>query len=111
MYFNSDNVYANSYYSTSDERLKENVSEIGYDVATPEVVSFNWKANGEKSYGFIAQDLERQGLSELVDTDQNGYKKVDYNAALALAVGKLQQENRMLRTELEYIKALVQNNI
>lgn len=107
VYFYGEDVFARSYYSTSDERLKQNISEITSDSSTPKAVSFEWKENGEKSYGFIAQDLEKQGLSELVVVDQNGYKKVDYNAALSLAVGHLQKQNEDLKREIEYLKSLV----
>lgn len=111
IFFTKENIYANSYYATSDERLKDNISNISDSDSIPHAVSFNWKENGKKSYGFIAQDLEKQGLSELVETDDNGFKRVDYNSALSLAVAHLQRQNDELKAQVAYLMDLVKNNL
>lgn len=43
--------------------------------------------NGKKSFGFIAQDLEKlfpQSEYNIVVEDENGYKQVNYNQIVAL---------------------------
>ena len=54
----------------SDERLKENI--VDYDKSALDLLNktklrkFNWKRSGMKSYGFVAQEIEKV-LPELVD--------------------------------------------
>ncbi len=57
---------------TSDHRLKENVTELTYDVSkkfimTTKPVKFNWKnGDGVKDYGYIAQEVLKAGFDDLV---------------------------------------------
>ena len=92
-----DSLYASSFYETSDINLKTNISSILTSDNSPIIRSFNWKENGNKTYGFIAQELEKQGYTELVNTRDDGTKTVNYTAALALSIAKLQ----LRVTELE----------
>ena len=48
-------------------------------------VSFNWKKNGEGSYGVIAQDVEKV-LPEAVSTKPDGTKGVHYNKLIPLLI-------------------------
>ncbi|MFZ4599038.1 MAG: tail fiber domain-containing protein, partial [Terrimicrobiaceae bacterium] len=55
-------VGATNFTSTSDISLKENFSEITDALEIIESlrgVTFNWKDNKHKAYGFIAQDVEK----------------------------------------------------
>lgn len=64
--------------------------------------SFKWKESGKKSYGFIAQYLEKTN-PELVSEDSES-KHVDYNAALSLCVAQLSnivEDNKLKIKELE----------
>lgn len=93
---------------TSDERLKENICLITDDldkIANVNFKEFNYKKddNKVKSYGVIAQDLEKAGLCNLVVEDDNGYKAVDYTALIML-------ELQRLRTEIEDLKAAYNGN-
>lgn len=93
---------------TSDERLKENISLITDDldkIANVNFKEFNYKKddNKVKSYGVIAQDLEKAGLDNLVVEDDNGYKAVDYTALIML-------ELQRLRTEITDLKAAYNGN-
>lgn len=84
-------VYATHFYETSDRQFKTNIESILSSDNCPKIRQFNWKENGSRSYGFIAQELEEQGYEELVDTnEENGSKTVNYSAALSLVVGKMQ---------------------
>ena len=41
-------------------------------------------------YGVIAQDVEAAGLNELVHTDEQGIKAVDYTSLLILRIANLE---------------------
>lgn len=89
--------------STSDLDLKTNVNTIENPldiVNSLRGVSFDWKINGKKSYGVIAQELE-QILPDLVTTQQN--KSVNYNGL----VGVLIQAVKELSAEVEELKKKV----
>ena len=93
-------LYATNFYTTSDRNAKTNIKEIEGSDNCPTVKQFDWKENGNKSYGFIAQELEEQGYTELVDTDDNGMKTVNYNAALSLVIGKMQAKIEELEKKI-----------
>jgi len=93
------------FYYSSDERLKENIIQINNAVEiieNLEGVSFNWKEGGEKSIGLIAQNVEKV-LPELVLTDNDGYKSIQYAnlvAVLIEAVKEQQKEIDELKNQL-----------
>jgi hypothetical protein len=93
-------VTAADFNSTSDLTLKTNVNtlENSLDIVNSlRGVSFDWKSNGKKSYGVIAQELE-QILPDLVTTKEN--KSVNYNGL----VGVLLQAVKELSAEVEELK-------
>ena len=96
-------VTAADFNSTSDLDLKTNVNTVGNALETVNSlrgVSFDWKSNGKKSYGVIAQELEAI-LPDLVTTQQN--KSVNYNGL----VGVLIQAVKELSAEVEELKKKV----
>lgn len=97
-------IYATHFYENSDVRLKHNIELIHDSSNIPEIKQFDWKESGEHSYGLIAQELEQNGYSELVSVKDDGYKTVNYSAALSLIVGKLQVKIRELEKEIENLK-------
>ena len=97
-------IYAAHFYENSDLQLKTNIQEILNSDTMPIIKEFDWKESGEHSYGLIAQELEEQGYSELVSTKDDGYKTVNYSAALSLIVGKLQVKIKELEKEIEILK-------
>ena len=97
-------MYAVHFYESSDKRLKTNIQEILNSDKMPTIKEFDWKEDGSHSYGLIAQELEEQGYSELVSTKDNGYKTVNYSAALSLIVGKLQAKIKELEKEIENLR-------
>lgn len=105
MYY-KDSLYAAHFYENSDIQLKNNIQSIVNSDNTPQIKEFDWKESGEHSYGFIAQELEEQGYSELVSTKDDGYKTVNYSAALSLIVGKLQVKIKELENEIENLKKI-----
>lgn len=73
-------IGATNLNSTSDANLKINRTQITDAVTTVNKlngVEFNWKDNGLKSSGVIAQELE-QVLPHLVSQDKFGVKSVNY---------------------------------
>ena len=97
-------IYAAHFYENSDLQLKTNIQEILNSDTMPIIKEFDWKSDGSHSYGLIAQELEKQGYSELVSTKDDGYKTVNYSAALSLIVGKLQVKIKELEKEIENLK-------
>lgn len=91
-------VTATKVTQTSDERLKENINTITEDLDKIKEIEFfefnlNDDVNKTKSYGVIAQDLEKVGLENLVVEDANGYKAVDYTALIML---ELQRQRKVI---------------
>ena len=87
-------------FSSSDERLKENVTPISDPIEKLSKIGgyeFDWKDNDEYSHtghdvGVIAQEIE-QVLPDIVATRDDGYKAVKYEklTALLIEVTKSQQ--------------------
>jgi len=97
-------------FSTSDERLKENVESIGSAVEKVEAingVTFDWipmegiHVHEGHDVGVIAQEVEKV-LPELVTTRDNGYKAVKYEkltAVLIQAVKELSERVKQLENK------------
>lgn len=89
-------VKAASYLYTSDARLKKDIVTLPLaleNLLKLRGVNFVWKNNGEKTVGFIAQEVEAV-YPELVRTDkQSGYKAVQYGNIVAILVEALKQEH------------------
>lgn len=97
------NVLATGFYRSSDIQLKTNIQPIDF-TNNIELVSFNWKKDGSKSYGVIAQQVE-QYYPELVSTDKStGYKSVNYDAVLIIKCAQLENRIKQLEKELEDLK-------
>lgn len=97
------NVLATGFYEESDIQLKTNIQPIDF-TNNIELVSFNWKKDGSKSYGVIAQQVE-QYYPELVSTDEStGYKSVNYDAVLIIKCAQLENRIKQLEKELEDLK-------
>ncbi len=110
--------YTGSIGSCSDRRYKTNIITMGSmltNVMALEPVTYNWRVkefpdknfNDKKQLGFIAQDIEKI-FPELVLTDQNGYKSVDYvkiTPILVKAVQEQQNEIEILKKRLNILEA------
>jgi hypothetical protein len=104
----------------SDVRLKTNIQNLtsgirGVQRLRP--VTFNWRSNGKPSIGFIAQEVE-QVFPQLVETNDKGYKFLDYDKITAVLVAAFQEaraeddrlklENAELRNRLDRLEREVQ---
>ena len=103
-YFNpsTGSLNATNFNSLSDENRKENIYQITNATDIIKQINgygFNWKDNGKKSYGHIAQHLEKI-LPDLVDTNDDGVKSVNYNGLIAFLVETVKEMDKRI-TELE----------
>lgn len=90
---------------TSDERLKENIYPISTDTEKINGVEFKefnlvGDTSGRKSYGVLAQDLERVGLENLVYENEEGIKSVDYTSLMMLELQRLRNEIKELKATM-----------
>lgn len=84
---NRGSLNAVSFNSLSDKRYKNNIETI-HDpmniIDNIRGVHFNWKHNNEKSYGVIAQELEKI-IPDLVSTSsETGIKTVNYDGLVGI---------------------------
>jgi hypothetical protein len=94
-------------YSTSDERLKDNIQLISNPIEKVQQlrgVEFDWNANsmfkaGKHDYGVIAQDVEKV-LPELVKETHTGYLGVDYDKIVGLLIEVVKEQEKRIK-ELE----------
>ena len=108
----------------SDRRLKDNIKKIENPLATIKKidgVSFLWDDQHPKikdnktiaqieyfsgsTLGFIAQDME-EVLPEVVFTDDDGYKSIEYTYMVSLGVGGVQENQKKIESILERINVL-----
>ena len=82
-----------NFNTVSDISLKENIITIQSPVS---IVEFNWKDNGKKASGFIAQEVE-QFLPHLVTKTTEGIKTVNYQGIIAYLVETVKQLNDRIK--------------
>lgn len=106
-------VKATTFITSSDRRLKENIeTSKGLDlILNLRGVSYNWKRDGKKEYGLIAQEVE-DVLPELVVTDQlSGLKGVRYQSLVSPLIEatkelyyRCEDQKKTVNSELENLK-------
>ena len=104
LYFNpsTGTLSATIFNSLSDANLKENVKPVVNSnsiLKQIDGVEFTWKDNGKKSYGVIAQEIEKI-LPDVVDTSDQGVKSVNYAAMTAFLIEAVKE----LSAEIEQLK-------
>jgi hypothetical protein len=96
----SGEVTAVDFNSTSDVNLKTNIHTVENALETVSSlrgVSFDWKENGKKSYGVIAQELQ-EILPDLVKNAE--VKSVNYNGIIGVLIEAVKE----LKKEIEELK-------
>lgn len=96
----------------SDKRLKTSIKNIeNSHIQSLRPVSYLWNEEGKAKggndqiqYGFIAQEVELY-YPELVNTDDKGYKSVNYSALISILIKELQEQ----RKEIDTLKKALQN--
>jgi hypothetical protein len=96
-------------YSTSDERLKENIQPIQNALSKVETISgneYNWKNEFEYIHGFkgndvgvIAQEIQKV-LPEAIHQRENGYLGVNYEKIIPLLIQSIKELSAKVK-ELE----------
>jgi hypothetical protein len=96
-------VIAASTTVSSDKKLKDNITK--YENALDAInaingVSFDWKRNGKKSGGVIAQDVQKvlpELVKEVKDLDgDDTHLTVDYNAIIGVLVEAVKELSEQL---------------
>jgi len=119
-------IRAYSYLIVSDATLKDNVTSINKAEALSGILSlqpvtFNWKTGtpvaGNADMGFLAQDVENV-FPQLVHTDLDGTKSVEYANLLAPMVAAVQELNDEQKSfscneyqgQIDSVEAAIQTN-
>jgi outer membrane protein assembly factor BamB len=111
----SQTLFATNYNTSSDETVKTNIHTIEDALAIIMLlrgVGFDWLATGLKSYGVIAQELEKH-IPDLVTTI-NGKKTVNYNAIIGFLIEAIKSQTtsiKMLEARVDVLenKDVIQN--
>lgn len=122
----STNIYMNgsvlatggiTAYSSSDIRLKQDLRKLdffGIIKAMGGTFGFAWKKDNTRSIGWIAQHvLYNPHLKDIVETDENGYYKINYWSPklIATAFGAIEQvgdEVSRLKARVVFLESEVQ---
>ena len=102
LYFNpsTGTLNATIFNSLSDSNQKTDIKLINnaQDIINKiEGVEFTWIDNGKKSAGVIAQELEKI-LPDLVDTNENSIKSVNYNGIIAYLIQTVKELDLRIKT-------------
>lgn len=96
------NIYCAKLYTSSDERVKENIVPYKYhdSILDIEVKEFDYKGTGTHAIGVIAQDVQKT-YPELVKTDEKtGYLSVDEHGIMYALLEEVKQLKKRVE-ELE----------
>lgn len=98
---------AESVFSRSDERLKENIAPLTNALTKVKAlngVSFKLKGKPEQQIGLIAQNVEKT-VPEVVRTGQDGMKSVEYGHLVGLLIEAIKEQ----QSEIEGLKKNLQD--
>lgn len=104
-------------YSSSDIRLKQNLHKLNYlniIKAMGGSYGFTWIKDNKHSIGWIAQHvLNNPYMSDIVETDENGYYKINYWSPklIATAFGAIEQvddEVSKLKARVKHLESEVE---
>ena len=102
VYTQSGAVYASAgFYDTSDMRVKDNIESIDVSKADKiRLVEFDRTDREHHGYGVIAQELETVYPS-MVNTDENGFKTVNYSEIYAVKIKYLEDKITALEAVID----------
>ena len=100
--------------NTSDIKLKENIEVISDaldKVKQLKGITFNYKKDGKRSTGLIAQDLEKvlpEAIYETIDADINGdpedkHLAIRYGNTVGLLVEAIKEQQEQIETLNDYV--------
>ena len=105
--YHSGKVTATSFVYSSDRTKKQNIKSLKNAVEIVQNlrgVEFEWKENGQKSIGFLAQEVE-EILPELVHGAE-GEKSVEYGNLTAILVEAVKTQQAQIEAQNARISAL-----
>ena len=99
----SGDIQANNFITTSDKKLKSQITEIGSGLEViKQFTSYEYIKNGEPDAGFIAQEVQKV-LPYAVSTGSNGYLTMNDRPVLAhihKAILELEERIKAIETQL-----------
>jgi hypothetical protein len=99
---------ATIFTSLSDINQKTNIEKISSAIDLIKKINgvrFDWKDNGERSAGVIAQEVE-EILPEIVNTNEDGGKTVNYNGIIALLIESVKEQQTQINNLTNQITEL-----
>lgn len=106
-------VHASGFFKESDIRLKSDIAHLRHTLdQICEIPTVEFNMHDKHQIGTIAQDLENN-FAEIVNTDSDGMKSVDYCMLGVVAIEGiklLKQEVEDLKKQIEELKNGKQNN-
>ncbi|MDH4035762.1 MAG: tail fiber domain-containing protein, partial [candidate division Zixibacteria bacterium] len=109
LHVNGNICYTGSIGACSDKRYKKNISNLSGSldkVLKMRGVSYDWNQvdypkhdfDDQKHLGFIAQEVEEL-YPEMVMTDKNGYKSVDYSRLTPVLVEAIKEQQEQIKSQ------------
>jgi hypothetical protein len=104
---------ANAWQTFSDARFKKDIVPIGDALQKLNQMQgyyYHW-TNGKddsRQAGFLAQEVEKV-MPEIVSTDTDGYKSVDYGKMNALLIQAIKEQQTLIDNLTKQMKALISN--
>ena len=101
-----------SWTTSSDERLKDNITELPDDtldkISNIHAVKFTWKNDtlNKKCIGFIAQNVQEYYPEVVNNNSSTGYLGVDYTSMIPVLLKSIQQLKTKLDDALQRIQTL-----
>jgi len=106
--FYSRYMRGTGFFYTSDKRLKKDIAPIDDSmekIRKLQGVYFKWRKDSVRACGFIAQDVEKV-VPELVDTNEEGMKSVQYGNITAILVEALKEQDDTIKQQQNRIENL-----
>jgi len=114
---NTGKIKANAYMTYSSARFKENVEVIDNPIETIKNlrgVTFTWKKNDQKDYGFIAEEVGKE-LPIIVEWDNNNSAgetpralSMDYTRIIPILLEGIKSQQKQIDNLKDEIKSLKQ---
>lgn len=106
-------IHASGFFKESDVRLKSNIAPLNHTLdQICNIPTVEFDMHDKHQIGTVAQDLENN-FAEIVNTDSDGMKSVDYCMLGVVAiegVKLLRQEIEDLKKQIQELKNGKQNN-
>ena len=96
---NINKIRASAFVTFSDERLKSEVSPMRNALKTVnslKAVDFTWKEDGQRDFGFLAQDM-KDVIPGAVHGTEEGMFGVDYGRLTAVLVSAIQEQSAQIK--------------